>query len=79
MQPPGGNYTQYDRSAMAIHFEAVCEQGVLRPLEPLALAEPLRVHVTVGERTRWRPRQREQYALRNACTLKFEAANSEES
>jgi predicted DNA-binding antitoxin AbrB/MazE fold protein len=37
---------------MAIHFEAVYEQGVLRPLEPLALAEHQRVHVTVDERKR---------------------------
>src|SRR5580658_9775207 len=37
---------------MAIHLEAVYEQGVLRPLEPLALAEHQRVHVTVDERRR---------------------------
>jgi predicted DNA-binding antitoxin AbrB/MazE fold protein len=37
---------------MATHFEAVYEQGVLRPLEPLALAEHQRVRVTVEE---WRP------------------------
>jgi predicted DNA-binding antitoxin AbrB/MazE fold protein len=36
--------------AMAIHLEAVYEQGVLRPLEPLALAEHQRVHVTVEDR-----------------------------
>jgi len=35
---------------MGIHLEAVYEQGVLRPLEPLALAEHQRVHVTVEER-----------------------------
>jgi predicted DNA-binding antitoxin AbrB/MazE fold protein len=35
---------------MAIHVEAVYEQGVLRPLEPLALAEHQRVHVTVEDR-----------------------------
>jgi predicted DNA-binding antitoxin AbrB/MazE fold protein len=35
---------------MAIHLEAVCERGVLRPLEPLALAEHQRVHVTVEDR-----------------------------
>ena len=35
---------------MAIHFEAVYEHGVLRPLEPLALAEHQRVHVTVEDR-----------------------------
>jgi predicted DNA-binding antitoxin AbrB/MazE fold protein len=37
---------------MAIHLEAVYEQGVLRPLEPLALAEHQRVRVTVEERKR---------------------------
>ena len=38
---------------MAIHLEAVYEQqGVLRPLEPLALAEHQRVSVTVEERKR---------------------------
>jgi len=35
---------------MAIHLEAVYEQGVLRPLEPLALEEHQRVHVTVEDR-----------------------------
>ena len=48
----GDNHTQYDSGAMAIHFEAVYEQGVLRPLEPLILAEHQRVHVTVDERKR---------------------------
>jgi predicted DNA-binding antitoxin AbrB/MazE fold protein len=37
---------------MAIHLEAVYEQGVLRPLEPLALVEHQRVRVTVDERKR---------------------------
>ena len=37
---------------MAIHLEAVYEQGVLRPLEPLALEEHQRVHVTVEDRKR---------------------------
>jgi predicted DNA-binding antitoxin AbrB/MazE fold protein len=37
---------------MAIHLDAVYEQGVLRPLEPLVLAEHQRVRVTVEERTR---------------------------
>ena len=46
----GDNHTQYDSGAMAIHFEAVYEQGVLRPLEPIALAEHQRVRVTVEER-----------------------------
>ena len=35
---------------MAIHFEAVYEHGVLCPLEPLALPEHQRVHVTVEDR-----------------------------
>jgi predicted DNA-binding antitoxin AbrB/MazE fold protein len=37
---------------MAIHLDAVYEHGVSRPLEPLALAEHPRVHVTVDERKR---------------------------
>ena len=37
---------------MAIHLEAVYEQGVLRPLEPLALTEHQRVHLTVEDRKR---------------------------
>jgi predicted DNA-binding antitoxin AbrB/MazE fold protein len=37
---------------MAIHLEAVYEQGVLRSLEPLALAEHQRVRVTVEDRNR---------------------------
>ena len=47
----GDNCTRYNRGAMAIHLEAVYEDGVLRPLEPLALAEHQRVRVTVEE---WR-------------------------
>jgi predicted DNA-binding antitoxin AbrB/MazE fold protein len=46
--------------AMAIHLEAVYEQGVLRPLERLALAEHQRVHVTVEDRNsplNWEPAQ----------------------
>ena len=35
---------------MAIHLDAVYEEGVLRPLEPLTLAEHQRVRVTVEER-----------------------------
>jgi predicted DNA-binding antitoxin AbrB/MazE fold protein len=35
---------------MAIHFEAVYERGLLRPLEPLAPLEHQRVHVTVEDR-----------------------------
>ena len=60
----GDNHTQYDSVAMAIHFEAVYERGVLRPLEPLTLAEHQRVHVSVDERTRWRALQRDPYDLR---------------
>ena len=37
---------------MAIHLEAVYEHGVLRPLEPLALAEHQRVSVIVEEQKR---------------------------
>ena len=37
---------------MAIHLEAVYEQGVLRPLELLALTEHQRVHLTVEDRKR---------------------------
>ena len=48
----GDNHTRYDGGAMAIHFEAVYEQGVLRPLEPLALVEHQQVHITVDERKR---------------------------
>ena len=35
--------------AMALKFEAVYEEGVLRPLEPLTLPEHQHVHVTVEE------------------------------
>jgi predicted DNA-binding antitoxin AbrB/MazE fold protein len=34
---------------MARQLEAVCEQGILRPLEPLALAENQRVRLTLEE------------------------------
>jgi len=37
---------------MTIHLDAVYEQGVLRPLEPLTLAEHQRVRVTVEEQKR---------------------------
>src|SRR6202035_722732 len=43
------NGSRYNKGAMAIHLEAVYEQGVLRSLEPLALAEHQRVHVPVEE------------------------------
>lgn len=36
---------------MARQLEAVYEEGVLRPLEPLALAEHQRVRLTLEERT----------------------------
>ena len=36
---------------MVKHLDAVCEHGILRPLEPLALAEHQRVHLTVDEST----------------------------
>jgi predicted DNA-binding antitoxin AbrB/MazE fold protein len=35
---------------MARHLEAVYEQGVLRPLEPLSLAEHQRVRLTLEEK-----------------------------
>ena len=48
----GDNGTRYNKGGMAIHLEAVYEQGVLRPLEPLALVEHQQVHITVDERKR---------------------------
>ena len=48
----GDNCTRYNRGAIATHLEAVYEQGVLRPLEPLALAQHQRVRATVEERKR---------------------------
>ena len=48
----GDNGTRYNKGAMAIHLEAVYEQGVLRPLEPLALVEHQQVHIIVDERKR---------------------------
>jgi predicted DNA-binding antitoxin AbrB/MazE fold protein len=47
---PDDRIRQEVRAAMAIHLEAVYEQGILRPLEPLALVEHQRVHITVDER-----------------------------
>jgi predicted DNA-binding antitoxin AbrB/MazE fold protein len=35
---------------MARHLEAVYEQGILRPLEPLVLAEHQRVRLTIEEK-----------------------------
>jgi predicted DNA-binding antitoxin AbrB/MazE fold protein len=35
---------------MSRHLEAIYEQGVLRPLEPLALAEHQRVRLTLDEK-----------------------------
>ena len=40
---------RYNGNAMARHLDAVYEQGVLRPLEPLMLAEHQRVRVTIDE------------------------------
>ena len=37
---------------MPQHLEAVYEQGILRPLEPLVLAENQLVHLTIEERSR---------------------------
>ena len=42
--------TRYNEVAMARQLEAVYEQGVLRPLQPLALAEHQRVRLTLKER-----------------------------
>jgi predicted DNA-binding antitoxin AbrB/MazE fold protein len=39
---------------MSRHLEAIYEQGVLRPLEPLALAEHQRVRLTLDEPLSWR-------------------------
>lgn len=36
---------------MVKHLDAVYEHGILRPLEPLTLAEHQRVHLTVDEST----------------------------
>ena len=36
---------------MPLHLEAVYEQGILRPLKPLVLAEQQRVHLTIEERS----------------------------
>ena len=47
MMPNGAS--SYNGSAMSRHLEAVYEQGVLRPLEPLALAEHQRVRLTLEE------------------------------
>jgi len=40
----------YNRGAMSRHLEAIYEQGVLRPLEPLVLAEHQRVRLTLDEK-----------------------------
>ena len=41
----------YSERAMVRQLDAAYEQGVLRPLEPLALSEHQRVRLTVDERT----------------------------
>lgn len=41
---------RYNEGAMSRHLEAIYEQGVLRPLEPLALAEHQRVRLTLEEK-----------------------------
>ncbi len=46
--------TRYNGGAMSRHLEAIYEHGVLRPLEPLALAEHQRVRLTLDEKpTSW--------------------------
>ena len=42
---------QYNEDAMARQLDAVYEQGVLRPLEPLVLKEHQRVRLTLEEKT----------------------------
>jgi len=46
---------------MIVRVEAVYEDGVLRPLEPLALSEHQRVVVTLSEPTSPRIRRDEEY------------------
>ena len=41
---------RYNKGVMPKHLEAIYEQGVLRPLEPLALAEHQRVLLTLEEK-----------------------------
>jgi predicted DNA-binding antitoxin AbrB/MazE fold protein len=36
---------------MIRHVEAICERGVLRPLQPVPLAESQRVSVTISDST----------------------------
>lgn len=55
---------------MPIHLDAVYEQGVLRPLEPLALAEHQRVRVTVEERKR--PLSRESAQQLDDCRAELD-------
>jgi predicted DNA-binding antitoxin AbrB/MazE fold protein len=40
---------------MVRHVDAIFSQGAFRPLEPLALAEGTRVHLSVEEQTIARP------------------------
>jgi len=46
---------------MIVRVEAVYENGILRPLEPLALSEHQRVVVTLSEPTSPRIRRAEKY------------------
>ena len=43
--------TGYNECVMALQLEAVYEHGILRPLEPLVLAEHQHVRLTIEERT----------------------------
>ena len=45
-----GTAKRYNEGAMIRRLEAVYEQGVLRPLEPLALPEHQRVRLTLEDR-----------------------------
>jgi len=47
---PQSRLNGYNEGVMAHQLEAVYEQGILRPLEPLALAEHQRVRLTIEER-----------------------------
>jgi|HubBroStandDraft_4_1064222.scaffolds.fasta_scaffold578571_1 predicted DNA-binding antitoxin AbrB/MazE fold protein len=53
-RPPEGNFREPSRAfgynqVMVRELEAVYENGLLRPLEPLSLVEKQRVHVTITD------------------------------
>jgi predicted DNA-binding antitoxin AbrB/MazE fold protein len=54
----GVNVNRYNECVMARQLDAVYEQGILRPLEPLVLPEHQRVRLTLEEgptRVSWEP------------------------